>query len=155
MASAASGNWPPAPPQAPSGSTICHNDKKKSNKSRPRNASRPRTIIGKSVNDGLMSAKGADLTVNRYVGRWHNDSTTDAVKDFISKQNVTVVELEELETKHGRFKSFRLRIKKTQLSLIENEDFWPKGIILSPFFRGNDEKQQNVGIAASSSVSNG
>lgn len=153
LASTASGKRPPAP----SGSAIRQrsDDKKKPNKSRPRDASRPRTIIGKSVKDGLISVKGADLTVNRYVGRWHNDSTSDAVKNFISKQNVTVVELEELETKHGRFKSFRLRVKKTQLSLIENEDFWPEGVILSPFFRGKDEKQQTVGVAASSSISNG
>ena len=121
-------------------------------KSRQRDFSRPRTIIGKSVNDGLLSVKGADLTVNRYDGRWHNDTTADGVKDFISKQNVTVVELDELETKHGRFKSFRLRIKKTQLPLIEDENFWPAGVILSPFFRGKDEKQIGAGAASATST---
>ena len=122
------------------------------NKSRQRDFSRPRTIIGKSVNDGLFSVKGADLTVNRYVGRWHNDTTIDGVKEFITKQNVSVVELVDLETKHERFKSFRLRIKKTQLPLIEDENFWPAGVILSPFFRGKDEKQTGTGAASAAST---
>ena len=129
-------------------------EKRRNNKSRQRNFSRPRTIIGKNVNDGLTSVKGADLTVNRYVGRWHNDTTVDAVKEFITKQNVTVVELVDLETRHGRFKSFRLRIKKIQLPTIEDENFWPAGVILSPFFRGKDEKQIGAG-AASAPSSNG
>ena len=107
----------------------------------------------KSVKNGLVSVKGADLTVNRYVGRWHNDVTKAAVSDFISKQNVVVVELEDLPTKHGRFKSFRLRIKKTDLSLIEDENFWPEGVILSPFFRGKDEKTRDVGAIGSTTAS--
>ena len=119
---------------------------------RPREKSKPRTIIGKSVRDGLISVKGADLTINRYVGRWHNDSTANAVKEFISNQNVTVVELEELDTKHGRFKSFRLRVKKNDISLIEDENFWPEGVVLSPFFRG---KETNIGAAASALINNG
>ena len=124
---------------------------------RSRESSRPRTIIGKSVKDGLISVKGANLTVNRYVGRWHNDVTSVGVKDYIAKQKVSVVELEELETKHGRFKSFRLRVKRNELSLIEDEDFWPAGVILSPFFRGRDEKLPINGavggVAASSNTS--
>ena len=122
-----------------------------------RDSSRPRTIVGKSVKDGLVSVKGADLTVNRYVGRWHNDVTVDAVKDFITKQDVEVVELEPLVTNHSLFKSFRLRIKKLQLPKIEDENFWPEGVILSPFFRGKQSKlrQHNLGVAASAPTHDG
>ena len=94
--------------------------------------SRPTTIIGKNVKEGLTSVKGADLTVNRYVGRFHNESTTEGVRKFIADQGV---KLEDLETKHGRYKSFRLRVKRSELAIIENEEFWPSGVILSPFFR--------------------
>ena len=124
-------------------------------KSRFRDSSRPRTIIGESVKDGLISVKGADLTVNRYIWRWDNNVTSDGVKDFISKQNVHVNELEELSTKHGRFKSFRLRVKKSELSLIEDKNFWPEGVLLSPFFRGKVEKIHDVGSAAPSTTTNG
>ena len=99
-----------------------------------------------------MSVKGADLTVNRYIGRFHNDVTLDGVKEFIAAQNVTVVELEELDTKHGRFKSFRLRVKKTDLAVIQDENFWPNGVILSPFFRGKDEKTNINGVAGAASA---
>ena len=92
-------------------------------------------IIGKSVRDGLVSVKGADLTVNRYVGRFHNDSDVEAVRKYILDQGITVVELEELERKHNRFKSFRLRVKRADLPRIEDAEFWPEGVILSPFFR--------------------
>ena len=122
---------------------------------RPRDSSRPRTIIGKSVRDGIVSVKGADLTTNRYIGRWDNEVTTDGVKEFIASQDVTVVELEELSTKHGRFKSFRLRVKKSDLASIEDANFWPEGVLLSPFFRGKDEKVNGIGTPAATSQANG
>ena len=50
--------------------------------------------------------KGADLTINKYIGRIHNDVTADDVRSFLVGQNVSVIELEQLETKHNRFKSF-------------------------------------------------
>ena len=140
---AAASRQPPnvPPPPGNGGNTANPNRARTSSKNRQksqrkRDSSRPQIIIGKSVNDGLLSIKGADMTVNRYVGRFHNDATLDGVKAYIAAQKVTVVELEELDTKHGRFKSFRLRVKKTDLPLIQDENFWPEGVILSPFFRG-------------------
>ena len=130
------GNQPATAPKGNRGRAASKNRWKENQHSR--DSSRPRTIIGKSVRDGLTSVKGADLTTNRYIGRWDNNVTTDGVKEFITNQNVTVVELEELPTKHGRFKSFRLRVKKSDLKMIEDANFWPEGILLSPFFRGKE-----------------
>ena len=123
-----------------------------------RDASRSRTVIGKKVNDGLISLKGADLTVNRYIGRVHNDTTCEDLRNFIVSRNVTVIELEQLETKHQRFKSFRLRIKKDDLEGMEDEDFWPEGILFSPFFRpkNTEERPQAAGgVTASALLTNG
>ena len=101
-----------------------------------RDSSRPRgTIIGQSVRAGLVSVKGADLTVNKYVGRFHNDVSTENVKSYIEDQGVSVVELELLDTKHQRFKSFRIRFKRSQLGKVVDGEFWPEGVIVSPFFR--------------------
>ena len=122
------------------------------------NASQSRVIIGKKVNEGLLSVKGADLTVNKYIGRLHNDVTSEAMRDFLVAQNITVVELEQLETKHNRFKSFRLRVKRDDLEKIEQHDFWPEGVLCGPFFRpkANERLQPNGGITASGSIiSNG
>ena len=70
-----------------------------------------------------MSLKGADLTMNRYIARWDISVTSDDIKEYIASQEVTVVELEELTTKHSRFKSFRLRVKKSDLPKIEDAEF--------------------------------
>ena len=115
-------------------------------------------MIGKSVNNGLISLKGADMTVNRYVGRVHNDTTPDNLRQYISSRNVSVIELEQLETKHQRFKSFRLRVKRVDLEHMEDEDFWPEGILFSPFFRpkNSEERPQTAsGVTASASLING
>ena len=115
-------------------------------------------MIGKKVSNGLISLKGADLTVNRYVGRVHNDTTADDLREFISSRQVSVIELEQLETKHQRFKSFCLRVKKDDLEAMEDEDFWPQGILFSPFFRpkNSEERPQTAGgITASASLTNG
>ena len=121
---------------------------------RKRDSSRPRTIIGKSVSQGLVSVKGADLTINKYVGRFHNDVVEEDVRKFIEDKGVTVVELEPLDTKHQRFKSFRLRFKRGQLDKIEDGDFWPEGVIVSPFFRPRPEVRPGVVIGASASSLN-
>ena len=101
--------------------------------------------------------KGADLTINKYIGRVHNDVTLDDVRSFLVGQNVSVVELEQLETKHKRFKSFRVRVKRADLEIIEERDFWP-GVLCGSFFRpktNEDQRQSNGGIAASDSTRNG
>ena len=123
-----------------------------------RGSSKPRTIIGKSVNNGLVSFKGADLTVNKYIGCVHNDVTANKLRQYISDAGVTVVELEALETKHHRFQSFRLCVKRADLDRIEKAEFWPEGVILSPFFRPRTKLEQeniNGDAAASLPVQNG
>ena len=121
-------------------------------------ASQSRVIIGKKVNEGLLSMKGADLTINKYVGRVHTDVTTENVREFLTSHKVNVVELEQLETKHDRFKSFRLRVKRDDLKIIEEHDFWPEGVLCGPFFqpKASDERRQtNSETTASGSIING
>ena len=99
--------------------------------------------------------KGADLTINKYIGRIHNDVTADDVRSFLVGQNVSVIELEQLETKHNRFKSFRVRVKRADLEIIEEQDFWPEGVLCGSFFRAkasDDQRQSNGGSAASGSI---
>ena len=102
--------------------------------------------------------KGADLTINKYIGHVHNDVTTENVCEFLDSHKVNVVELEQLETKHNSFKSFRLRVKRDDLEKIEEQDFWPKGVLCGSYFRpkGNEERPNaDGGTTASSSVING
>ena len=104
-----------------------------------------------------MSVKGADLTVNKYIGRLHNDTTIDDLRQYIVSRNVTVVELEPLKTKHQRFQSFRFRAKREDLEHLEDQDFWPQGVLFSSYFRPKTEEQlQAVGdVTASTSLTHG
>ena len=62
------------------------------------------------------------MTVNEYVGRVHNDVSMEDLRKYISDSGVTVVELEALSTKHTRFQSFRLRVKRSDLGQIEQAE---------------------------------
>ena len=75
------------------------------------------------------------MTVSRYIGRVHNDVTSDMVRDHVKGQGVDVVDMEKLTNKHSRFQSFRLQIKKVDLAKIQTPSFWPEGVAVKPFFR--------------------
>ena len=87
-------------------------------------------IIGKSVNIGALSWKGADLTVARYIGRVAYGTPTVDIQTSLKERGVDVITLEALETKHTRFASFKLVMKKSQLGIIEKDSFWPDGVIV-------------------------
>ena len=101
--------------------------------------------------------KGADLTVNKYIGRLHNDVSIDDMRQFLEGQNVSVIELQQLLTKHDRFKSFRLRVKRDDLKIMEERDFWPEGVLCGPYFRPKTSEERhnaNGGTTASRDVNN-
>jgi hypothetical protein len=100
-----------------------------------RSQSRSRTFIGKGVSNGRISWKGADMTVNRYIGRVDSGVDMETVRAHVVDAGINVVEMEQLVNKHTRFKSFRLCVKKSDLHQIENEDFWPEGVMVRPFHR--------------------
>ena len=85
-------------------------------------------MIGSSVNAGLISWKNADLTVARYVGRVAFGTSTEEIQMSLEARNVEVVSLEAIETKHDRFASFKLVVKKSQLEIVEKDTFWPDGV---------------------------
>ena len=87
-------------------------------------------IIGKNVNAGIVSFKGADLTVARYVGHAELGTETDDIRQLLGTHNVDIVSLEKAAMKHARFASFKLVVKKSQLSIVENPDIWPAGILI-------------------------
>lgn len=91
-------------------------------------------VIGKKVNEGVVSWKGADLTVARYVGHVALGTTPDDISLSLQNKGVEVVELLPLTTKHSRFLSFKLVVKKSQLAIIEDENFWPEGVSIGRFW---------------------
>ena len=91
-------------------------------------------VIGKSVSAGVVSWKGADLTVARYVGRVAIGTATDTILSSLRDKGVEVVELTPLSLKHNRYLSFKLVVKKSQLTIIEDEQLWPEGVIIGRYW---------------------
>ena len=104
--------------------------------SAPRRGKKNTVVIGKKVSGGEVSWRGADLTVPRYIGRVALGTTTEDVKSLLIDNGVDVVSLDPLSLKHNRFLSFKLVIKKSQLPLIENPDFWPEGVMVGRWWNG-------------------
>ena len=109
-------------------------------------------VIGKNVSTGLMSLKGADLTVARYIGRLALDTTVEQIRASLVERKVDVVSCEAIPTKrsHPSFSSFKLVVKKLQLQIIENDDFWPDGVIVGRYWspRAASETATDAAAAA-------
>ena len=93
-------------------------------------------VIGKSIATGLMSLRGADLTVARYVGRLALGTTAEQLRALLEERGVSVVSCEAISSKRLQpsFTSFKLVVKKTQLAMIEKDDFWPDGVIVGRYW---------------------
>ena len=81
-----------------------------------------------------MSLKGADLTVAKYIGRLDNETQADDVKGLLEEKGVDVVSIDPIKAKHDRFKSFKLVVKRSQLSIVEDAELWPTGVIVGRFW---------------------
>ena len=88
------------------------------------------TVIGKKVKAGVVSWKGANLTIAKYNGRCALGTTTDDVKATLDAHGVKILSLEAVQTKHNRFALFKLVAKKAQQETIENGDIWPEGVLI-------------------------
>ena len=93
-----------------------------------KNNGRSSTIIGQNVSAGIISFRGADLTVAKYIGHAEIGTRTEDIQNLLSSHNVDIVSLDKLVTKHDRFASFKLVMKKSQLSIVEDPTIWPSGI---------------------------
>ena len=61
--------------------------------------------------------------------------------DDIESLGVRVVEFEPLKLSHSRFKSFRLCIRKADVSKLLLEDFWPEDVVIDRFFWPKNAKR--------------
>jgi hypothetical protein len=123
---------------------------KRTTSSGNRSSSRSLMIVGKSISVGLIYIKGADLTVNRHIGCIDNSVELETLCQYVSTKDVTVVELEQLDTKHSRFKSFRLRVKKLEIRKVDDPEFWEEKIIIRPFYKPRSPRINSDGINTTS-----
>ena len=91
-------------------------------------------VIGTSVNAGRISLKGADLTVAKYIGYLDNETQPEDIRALLDEHQVETISLDPIPQKHNRFKSFKLVVKKSQLSIVEDGKIWPEGVLVGRFW---------------------
>ena len=105
------------------------------------------------MNAGVLSWKDSDLTMAKWIGRAALGTTVDNIRATVESNGAEVVSVEAIETKHGRFASFKLVVKKSQLDIVENGDIWPDGVLIgkwwSPKSPSEDATSGNSTVASS------
>ena len=81
-----------------------------------------------------MSWTGASLTVDSYIGRVDTSVSADMIKDDLTSNGFDVISLEENETRHNRFKSFKLVVKQSDFEKLLKFP-WPEGVLYRRFWR--------------------
>ena len=57
------------------------------------------------------------------------------IKSDIVAMGIDVLEIDENETRHRLFKSFKLVVKKTDFSALNSPEIWPEGVVFRRFRR--------------------
>ena len=72
------------------------------------------------------------------------ESITEQIKADVESQGLKIVELEETQRRHNRYKSFRLCIRKSDIDKMKENIQWPDGIEIQRFFhRANNGRVGN------------
>ena len=90
-------------------------------------------VIGKKPSSGAMSWSGANLTVACYIGRVDLSVSKDLIKEDLKAMDVNVIDIDENETRHGLFKSFKLVVTKKDFDFLSSEEKWPEGVVFRRF----------------------
>lgn len=113
-------------------------------RSQSRNRRSPTIYVGNKVTSGQMSFKGADLTVDRYVGRIDVNEDNVKVKAYIEDSGVELLDFQENSRTHSSFKSFKITARRSDLPTLEREDFWPTGVVFRNFFRPRQRRDDQA-----------
>ncbi|PSN42477.1 hypothetical protein C0J52_21058 [Blattella germanica] len=73
-----------------------------------------------------------------YVGRLHETTTVEKVKEHVQKKRVNGdIECEIIKTP-GRLKAFKLGIPHESIEVVNKAEAWPTGVLVKKYiFRGN------------------
>ena len=104
-------------------------------------------VIGKKPSSGTMSWSGAPLTIDCYIGRVDTSVSSEHIKADVESMGVTVVGIEENQTRHHLFKSFKLVIRKTDFDQLNAPEVWPEGVVFRRFRRPRPPTSGQVELA--------
>ena len=76
------------------------------------------------------------MTMDLYLGHFDVGTSMEVVKFNLEDQKVDVVDLQELQMSHNRFKSFKLTIRKKDFDTMQSDAFeLPEGVVVRRFFQ--------------------
>ena len=81
-----------------------------------------------------MSWSGADLTVESYIGRVAFTVDAETIKADLTSNGYEIISIEENETRHQRFKSFKMVVKQSEFEKLLKFP-WPEGVLYRRFWR--------------------
>ena len=105
-------------------------------------------VIGKKPSSGVMSWGGAPLTIDCYIGRVDTSVSSDQIKSDVESMGVNVVDIQENQTRHHLFKSFKLVIRKTDFDRLNAPEVWPEGVVFRRFRRPRPPTSGQVDLTA-------
>ncbi|KAI5635898.1 hypothetical protein NE865_11408 [Phthorimaea operculella] len=71
----------------------------------------------------------AELPLAVYVSRLSQSTTADNIKEYIREKGEQCIEVQQLGQKYETsFRSFKILVPKTKLSVFLNNEFWPEGL---------------------------
>ena len=86
-----------------------------------------------------------------YLSHFDVSTSVSVVKFNLEDQNVGVVDIEELQMSHNRFKSFKVSIRKKDFEIMSEVFELPEGVVVRKFF----PKRNHDGAPITSSNNNG
>ena len=101
-----------------------------------------RPVVGRSGGDGLRVTPIP--TWHYFVYKVHKEDEEDELREYITKHNVTVRNLQKCSHNDAAFNSFKLSVSRNDADIILNEDFWPEGIRIRRWF--DRQKQGSTSV---------
>ena len=108
-------------------------------KIRRRNA---KAVVGKGQLDGTF--KGApNLPKSLFVYRVNKDTVTDVIRDYVSDQGITVLDIRCMSHEDSLSKSFKLTVSNEDYTKLFQEEMWPTGVRIRPFIPPRNQVKHN------------
>ena len=98
---------------------------------------------------GELSWGGVELLSHRYIGNVNSNVTASMIEDDLKSRGIDVVKLEEnVITKHSRFKSFKLTVKRDDEEKVDDRGFWPMYVLCRPWYNPRQPRGDRDGAGA-------
>ena len=92
--------------------------------------------------DNNQRVRGAPEPIRElFIYRVHPETTTEALKNYVSDKGFSIGHLECISNSEAKFKSFKLSLPISEFNRTLDENMWPSGVRVRRFF-SNRKKEE-------------